>query len=70
MATNSGKSRGLTFGRSGAEGLAQEKSKGYEDMGLLLALIVLLGWAVFVGVRAVDWPSVSHALSAVVAWIR
>lgn len=70
MATQVGKSRGLTFGRSEADGFAQEKAKGYEDMGLLLALILLLGWALFVGIRGVDWPAVSHAISALVAWIR
>lgn len=69
MATQFGKSRGLTFGRSDAQEFAKEKSKGYEDLGLLIALIVLLGWALFVGLRGVDWPALSHTLRALVAFI-
>jgi len=70
MASQAGKSRALTFGRSGADGFAQEKPKGYEDIGLLLALVVLLGWALVVGLGGVDWPALGHALRALVAYIR
>ncbi|HEV2246436.1 MAG TPA: hypothetical protein VGW37_07265 [Terriglobia bacterium] len=69
MALQAGKSAGLALGRGGTQGFAKEKSKSYEDLGLLLALILLLGWALFVGLRAVDWPALSHTLRALVAFI-
>jgi hypothetical protein len=70
MALQSGKSSGLALGRGGTQEFAKERSKGYADMGLLLALIPPLGWALFVGLRAVDWPALGHALRAIVAWIH
>ena len=69
MASQAGKAGRFALGRGGAQEFAKEKSKGYEDLGLLLALIVLLGWALFVGLRGVDWPALSHTLRALVAFI-
>ncbi|HET9180119.1 MAG TPA: hypothetical protein VFQ24_17325 [Terriglobia bacterium] len=68
MATQADKSGGVALG-GGAQNFAKEKPKSYEDWGLLLALVVLLGWALFVGLRGVDWPALSHTLRALVAYI-
>lgn len=51
------------------EGLAPEKPKGHEELGLCLALVVLLGWALFVGLRGVDWSALGHSFSSLLAWI-
>lgn len=67
MTTQASKAGGLVLG--GAQNFAKEKPKSYEDWGLLLALVVLLGWALFVGLRGVDWPALSHTLRALVAYI-
>jgi hypothetical protein len=69
MATQVGKAGDMTFGR-GTENIAAEKPKSYQDLGLCLALVVLLVWALFVGFRGVNWPAVSHAFRALVALIR
>lgn len=47
-----------------------EKPRGHEEMGLCLALIVLLGWALFVGLRGVNWSALGHSFSSLMAWIR
>ena len=47
---------------------ATEKPKGHEELGLCLALVVLLGWALFVVVRAVNWSAVSHTFGVLLAW--
>jgi hypothetical protein len=69
MATQVGKAGGMTLGR-GAEGIAEEKLKSYQDVGLCLTLIVLLAWALFVGLEGVNWPAISHAFRALVAFVR
>ncbi len=68
MATQVGKPGGMTLGR-GAESIADEKQKSYQDLGLCLALFVLLAWALFVGLRGVNWSAISHAFRAVMALI-
>ncbi|HEX5412009.1 MAG TPA: hypothetical protein VFZ27_09115 [Terriglobia bacterium] len=69
MASQAGKSGGLTFGRGDAQEFAKAKQRGHEDIGLLLALVVLVIWALFVGLRGMDWPALSHTVSALVAYI-
>ena len=56
MATQVGKPGGPMLTRGDVESLAPEKPKGHEELGLCLTLIALLAWALFVGLRAVDWP--------------
>lgn len=69
MAVQSGKAGSLALGRGGMEGPAAEKPKGHEELGLCLALIVLLGWALYVGLGGVDWSAVGHTFKALMAWI-
>jgi hypothetical protein len=67
MATQVGRTGGMSLGRDRRSELAKEKQRGYEDKGLCLALFVLVGWALFVGLRGVNWTAVDHAAQAVVA---
>ncbi len=69
MAMQSEKAGGPMLPRGGAGALAAEKPKSHEELGLCLALVVLLGWALFVGVRAVDWSAVSHTFKSLLAFI-
>jgi hypothetical protein len=46
----------LPRGRPG--GWARAKPKRHKDMYLLVALVVLLVWALFDGLRAVDWSAI------------
>ena len=69
MAMQSEKTGGLTLSGGGPGVAATEKPKGHEELGLCLALVVLLAWALFVGVRAVDWSAVSHTFRAILALI-
>ena len=50
-------------------GPAAEKPRKNEDLGLCVALVVLLGWALFVGLRGVDWSALGHSFSSLMAWI-
>ncbi len=67
MATQSEKMGGLGFSGGNQGVAAAEKPKKHEELGLCLALVVLLGWALFVGVRAVDWSALSHTFKAILA---
>jgi hypothetical protein len=69
MAMQSDKTDGSVLSRGGAGALAAEKPRSHEELGLCLALVVLLGWALFVGVRAVDWAAVSHTFRSLLAFI-
>lgn len=69
MASQVMKPGGLTLDRRDAKELAKEKPRSYEDWGLLLALVGLLVWALFVGLRGVDWPALGHTFRALVAYI-
>ena len=69
MATQMEKAGSLSLGRGGLEGLPKEKPKGHEELGLCVALVVLLALALFVGLRGVDWSSVGHTFSSLMAWI-
>jgi hypothetical protein len=70
MATQVGKPGGPMLTRGGLDDVAREKPKDNQELGLFLALIALLAWALFVIVRAVDWPAVSHALGSLLAMVR
>lgn len=70
MAMQSQKVDPLAPGRGVQAGPVAEKPKGQEELGLCLALIVLLGWALFVGLRGVDWSALGHSFSSLMAWIR
>jgi hypothetical protein len=67
MATQVGRTGGMTLGRDRSSDLAREKQRAYQDKGLCLALFVLVAWALFVGLRGVNWAAVDHAAQAVVA---
>lgn len=69
MATRMEKAGSLPLGRGGAEGLPAQKPKGHEELGLCVAFVVLLAIALFVGLRGVDWSSVGHAFTSLMAWI-
>lgn len=69
MATQSEKLGGLGYPQGGHGGRATEQSKGHEELGLCVALVVLLAVALFVGLRGVDWSSVGHTFSSLMAWI-
>lgn len=55
MAMHSEKTDGVAIPRGGHERRATEKSRGHEDLGLVLAFFVLLAWALYVGLSAVAW---------------
>jgi hypothetical protein len=69
MATQSQKTGGPTLYRDSSGALAPEKPRKHEELGLCLALVVLLAWALFVGLRGVDWSALGHSVSSLVAWI-
>ncbi|MGA8185419.1 MAG: hypothetical protein WB819_17460 [Terriglobia bacterium] len=70
MAMQSEKTGGLKLSGGSPGVAATEKPKGQEELGLCLALVVLLAWALFVAVRAVDWSAVSHTFGVLLAWFR
>jgi hypothetical protein len=70
MATQVGRQGGMTIFRDRSVELAREKQRGHEDVGLCVALFVLLGWALFVGLDGVNWPAVGHAFRAILGLIH
>lgn len=68
MAMHSDKRGGAAFSRGGSEVMATEKPKGNEELGLCLALLVLLVWALYVGLHGVDWSALGHTFGALLAW--
>ncbi len=69
MAMQSEKTGGSMLSRDNGGAVAAEKPKTHEELGLCLALVVLLGWALVVGVRSVDWVAVSHTFRSILAFI-
>ena len=51
MSTQVGKPGGPMLTRGDVESLAPEKPKGRQELGLCLAPIALLAWALFVGLH-------------------
>ena len=68
MAMESKKTGGLAFSRVGPEAAVAEKPKGHEELGLVLTLVILLGWALYVGLGAVNWSALGHTFGTVLAW--
>ena len=68
MAMQSEKKGGLSLPRGGSEVAAAEKPREHEEMGLFLALVVLLAWALYVGLSGVDWSALGHTVGTVLAW--
>jgi hypothetical protein len=62
MAMQLEKSGGVAIVRGGREGSAAEKPKYHDELGLCLALILLLAWALFLGLHTLDWAAVTHAV--------
>ena len=50
MALESGKTGGLALTRNGREHRAKERQKNVQEKGLVLALVVLLLWALYVAI--------------------
>lgn len=69
MAMQSDKAGSMAVGRGSQGFAATEKPRRGEELGLCLALIVLLGWALYVGLGGVDWSAVGHTVRSLVAWI-
>lgn len=46
---------------------AADRPKGHEDMYLCAALVVLLAWALYVGLGSVNWTAVSHTVRGLLA---
>jgi hypothetical protein len=69
MAMQSEKTGGLALSGGSPGVAAAEKPKKHEELGLCLAFVVLLAWALFVGVRAVNWAAVSHTFKAILAFL-
>lgn len=65
MAMQSGKANDLALPRSGSAASAAEKPRGHEELGLCLALVVLLAWALYVGLGAVNWAAVKALLAVI-----
>ena len=68
MAGQFEKSGSLTMER-GLEVPAAEKPKAYEELGLCLALIAMVGWALYAGLHTLDWQAIGHAFKAVLSAI-
>lgn len=68
MAMQSKKAGSLTFSRGGTEITAAEKPNGHQDMYLCVALVVLLAWALYVGLGGVNWSALGHTFGTVMAW--
>lgn len=67
MATQSEKLGGPMPVRGGPDGQAREKQKDYQELCLFLALIALAVWALFTGLRMLDWPAISHTFKVLLA---
>ncbi len=64
MGTPLEKSGHLMFDRGGPDGPATQKPKNYEELGLCLALIALVAWALYASLNTLDWQAVGHAFKA------
>lgn len=62
------KAGGPAIGRGGPGALAAEKPNGHEDMYLCVALVVLLAWALYVGLGGINWSALGHTFGTVLAW--
>lgn len=69
MAMQSEKRGGFALSRGGSEVAATEKPKEHQEMGLFVAFVILLGWAVYVGLHGVNWSAIGHTFSSLLAWI-
>lgn len=67
MAVEVGKSGGLMMSRGAAHVRATEPPKSYEELGLCVALVALLVWALIVGLGSVNWSVVGHVFNVIVA---
>lgn len=65
MATLSQKPGGLTEARGGTALQAADKPTGHEEMGLFVAFVILLAWALYVGLGAVNWSAVKALLAVI-----
>lgn len=65
MAAKFDKAGSMASGRGGAEVAAAEKPRAHEELGLCLALVVLLAWALYVGLGGVNWSAVKAFLSVI-----
>jgi hypothetical protein len=70
MAIQLEKSGDRTFIRTVPEDLATGKPKDYQELGLCLALVVLVGWALYAGLHNLDWPAIGHTFKVFLAAIR
>lgn len=68
MGTQLGKSGSLTLNR-GPQAQAAEKPKSYEELGLCLALVLMVGWALYAGLHNLDWAAVGHVIKVILATI-
>lgn len=71
MATESAKTGGLALShsRSRRERAAKEKAKSGQELGLVLAFVVLLVWALYVAFDGVNWLAISHTIRALLVAI-
>jgi hypothetical protein len=58
MATEPDRWNGLAIPGGHPGGRGKAKPKSHQDMYLCVAFVVLLAWALFVGVGAVNWSAI------------
>lgn len=69
MASESVKTGGLALHRGGREHSAKNKPKGSQELGLVLAFVVLLAWALYVAIGGVSWLAIGHTIKALLTAI-
>ena len=69
MAFESVKTGGLALHRNGRKHPTKEKEKSGQELGLVLAFVVLLAWALYVAFGGLSWMAISHTIKALVAAI-
>ena len=67
MAVEVEKSGRLMMTHGEAHVRATEPPKSYEELGLCVALLALLVWALFVGLSSVNWSAIGHVFNVIAA---
>jgi hypothetical protein len=69
MLSESAKTGDLALSHSSQGHVAKQKPKGVPELGLVLAFVVLLAWALYVFFDGVSWLAITHTIKALLAAI-
>ena len=69
MAFESVKTGGLALDRNGRERSTKHKPKGGDELLLVLALVVLLLWALYVAIDGTSWVAIGHTIEGLLTAI-